>query len=79
MLTVELMISGLLGGLLAGGFAYLLGLYLGKELLELPGYGSPSVIIVGVLLQLAVSLVSAIIAMQHLFRRSAGDAIRLTN
>jgi putative ABC transport system permease protein len=75
----ELMISGLLGGLLAGGFAYLLGLFIGKELLELPGFGSPLVILAGVTLQVFVSLVSALFAMQQMFRRSAGDAIRLTN
>jgi ABC-type antimicrobial peptide transport system permease subunit len=73
------MISGLLGGLLAGGFAYLLGLFIGKELLELPGFGSPLVILAGVTLQVFVSLVSALFAMQQMFRRSAGDAIRLTN
>jgi putative ABC transport system permease protein len=77
--TVELLISGLTGGLLAGAFAYGLGLYLGTELLELSGYGSPSVIVIGIVLQLGVSLLSALISTQQLFRRSAGDALRLTN
>jgi predicted lysophospholipase L1 biosynthesis ABC-type transport system permease subunit len=77
--SAELLISGLTGGLLAGAFAYGLGLYLGSELLELSGYGSPSVIAIGIFLQLGVSLLSALIATQQMFRRSAGDALRLTN
>lgn len=79
MVVVELLFSGLLGGLLAGCFAYGLGLFLGRELLELPGYGSATVIFAGVALQVSVSLLSALLAMQQMLKRSAGDAIRLTN
>ena len=38
-----------------------------------------SVIVIGIVLQLGVSLLSALISTQQLFRRSAGDALRLTN
>ena len=79
MLLTELLLAGFLGGLLAGVFAYGLGLLLGHELLELPGYGRSSVIVAGVLIQIAVSMMSALFAIQQLFRRSAGDAVRLTN
>ncbi|NDA52145.1 MAG: FtsX-like permease family protein [Betaproteobacteria bacterium] len=79
MLLTELLLAGFLGGLLAGVFAYGLGLFLGHELLELPGYGRSSVIVAGVLIQIAVSMMSALFAIQQLFRRSAGDAVRLTN
>ena len=76
MVFAELLSAGLVGGLLAGTAAYLLGLSLARGLLDLPGYASWEVVVAGAAIQLLVSLLAGASSLQRLLHRAPGEGLR---
>jgi len=76
MVLAELLSAGLIGGVLAGSAAYLIGLSLARGLLDLPGYASWEVVAGGVLIQVAVSLVAGVFALRRLLQHSPAEGLR---
>jgi len=76
MVLAELLSAGFVGGILAGTAAYLIGLGLARGLLELPGYASWEVVVVGVTVQLVVSLIAGVLALRRLLLLPPAEGLR---